>query len=81
MFTVDEAVEKSHFGLFFNMGQCCCAGSRTLVEAEIYDEFVEKSAARARQRTVGDPFNPNNEQGPQVRFKSSFNIQSAQFQW
>lgn len=23
---VDVAVEQAHFGLFFNMGQCCCAG-------------------------------------------------------
>ncbi|XP_014665490.1 PREDICTED: aldehyde dehydrogenase, mitochondrial-like [Priapulus caudatus] len=48
------------------MGQCCCAGARTFVEGKIYDEFVEKSAARAKKRTVGNPFDPNNEQGPQV---------------
>ncbi len=63
---VDEAVEGAHFGLFFNHGQCCCAGSRVFVEQKIYDEFVEKSAARARKRTVGDPFDPKTEQGPQV---------------
>jgi aldehyde dehydrogenase (NAD+) len=37
-----------------------------MVEESIYDEFVEKSAARAAKRTVGNPFDPNNEQGPQV---------------
>lgn len=63
---MDYAVETSHFGLFFNMGQCCCAGSRTFIEDKIYDEFVERSAERAKKRTVGDPFNLNNEQGPQV---------------
>ncbi len=63
---LDEAVEGAHFGLFFNQGQCCCAGSRVFVEEKIYDEFVEKSGARARKRTVGDPFDPNTEQGPQV---------------
>jgi aldehyde dehydrogenase (NAD+) len=63
---LDEAVEGAHFGLFFNHGQCCCAGSRVFVEQKIYDEFVEKSGARARKRTVGDPFDPNTEQGPQV---------------
>jgi aldehyde dehydrogenase (NAD+) len=63
---LDEAVEGAHFGLFFNHGQCCCAGSRVFVEEKIYDEFVEKSGARARRRTVGDPFDPNTEQGPQV---------------
>jgi aldehyde dehydrogenase (NAD+) len=63
---LDEAVEGAHFGLFFNHGQCCCAGSRVFVEQKIYDQFVEKSSARARNRTVGDPFDPNTEQGPQV---------------
>ncbi|CAK5075277.1 unnamed protein product [Meloidogyne enterolobii] len=37
------AVEQAAFGLFFNQGQCCCAGSRTFVESKIYDEFVERS--------------------------------------
>jgi aldehyde dehydrogenase (NAD+) len=63
---LDEAVEGAHFGLFFNHGQCCCAGSRVFVEEKIYDRFVEKSGARARKRTVGDPFDPQTEQGPQV---------------
>jgi len=63
---IDQAVETAHFGLFFNMGQCCCAASRLMVEESIYDEFVEKSVARANKRTVGDPYDPQNEQGPQV---------------
>jgi aldehyde dehydrogenase (NAD+) len=40
---LDEAVEGAHFGLFFNHGQCCCAGSRVFVEEKIYDKFVEKT--------------------------------------
>jgi aldehyde dehydrogenase (NAD+) len=63
---MDQAIEGSHFALFFNQGQCCCAGSRTFVEEKAYDEFVEKSVARARKRTVGNPFDPTTEQGPQV---------------
>jgi len=63
---LDEAVEGAHFGLFFNHGQCCCAGSRVFVEEKIYDKFVEKSGVRARKRTVGDPFDPQTDQGPQV---------------
>jgi aldehyde dehydrogenase (NAD+) len=63
---LDDAVEGAHFGLFFNHGQCCCAGSRVFVEEKIYDQFVEKSGARARKRTVGNPFDPQTEQGPQV---------------
>src|SRR5215470_7583509 len=63
---MDQAIEGAHFALFFNQGQCCCAGSRLFVEQKIYDQFVEKSSARARNRTVGDPFDPNTDQGPQV---------------
>jgi aldehyde dehydrogenase (NAD+) len=63
---MEEAVEGSHFGLFFNQGQCCCAGSRLFVESKCYDEFVERSIARAKRRTVGDPMDPGTEQGPQV---------------
>ncbi len=63
---MDQAVEGCHFALFFNQGQCCCAGSRLMVEAKCYDEFVEKSIARAKKRRVGDPFDPETEQGPQV---------------
>ena len=36
-----------------------------MVEESIYDEFVEKAVARAKKRTVGNPFEKN-EQGPQV---------------
>ena len=53
---MEQAVEGSHFALFFNQGQCCCAGSRVFVEEKIYDEFVERSVDRAKRRTVGDPF-------------------------
>src|ERR1700726_5010109 len=63
---MDKAIEGAHFALFFNQGQCCCAGSRLFVEEKAYDEFVERSAARAKKRTVGNPFDKNTEQGPQV---------------
>ncbi|KAH7510751.1 hypothetical protein FEM48_ZijujUnG0098600 [Ziziphus jujuba var. spinosa] len=63
---VDKAVELAHFALFFNQGQCCCAGSRTFVHERVYDEFVEKAKARAVKRVVGDPFRGGIEQGPQI---------------
>src|SRR5205085_5936319 len=63
---LDAAIEGAYFGLFFNQGQCCCAGSRLFVEEKIYDQFVEKMVAKAESRRVGDPFDPTTEQGPQV---------------
>ncbi|XP_019423664.1 PREDICTED: aldehyde dehydrogenase family 2 member B7, mitochondrial-like isoform X2 [Lupinus angustifolius] len=66
---VDQAVELAHLALFFNQGQCCCAGSRTFVHESIYDEFVAKAKARALSRVVGDPFKSGIEQGPQIDSK------------
>ena len=63
---LDAAVAGAEFGLFFNQGQCCCAGSRLFVEQSVHAKFVEKVVARAKQRQIGDPFDPKTTQGPQV---------------
>lgn len=63
---LDAAAEGAHFALYFNQGQCCCAGSRLFVEEKIHGEFVQKLVDRARRRKVGDPFSKDVEQGPQV---------------
>lgn len=65
-FPVDQVVEWAHQAVFFNMGQVCCAGSRTYVHEDIYDEFVKRAVARAQAKTIGDPFDNKNEYGPQV---------------
>ena len=63
---LDAAVAGAEFGLFFNQGQCCCAGSRLFVEQSIHDKFVEKLVSRAKTRKLGDPFDSTTTQGPQV---------------
>jgi acyl-CoA reductase-like NAD-dependent aldehyde dehydrogenase len=63
---MDAAIEGAHSALFFNQGQTCAAGSRLFVEEKCYDEFVAKSVERAKQLVVGDPFDAETEQGPQV---------------
>ncbi|XP_044176832.1 aldehyde dehydrogenase, mitochondrial-like [Acropora millepora] len=63
---LDHAVSNSHFALFFNQGQCCCAGSRCFVEEPIYDEFVARTVEIAKNRVVGNPFDLKTDQGPQV---------------
>src|SRR5438876_3087230 len=63
---LDAAVEGAYFGLFFNQGQCCCAGSRLFVEDRIHDQMVEKLVKRAKTQRVGDPFDPETTQGPQI---------------
>jgi aldehyde dehydrogenase (NAD+) len=63
---IDAAAEGAHFALFFNQGQCCCAGSRLFVEQAVHDELIEKVLKRVKKTKVGDPFDPNTTQGPQV---------------
>lgn len=63
---LDAAAAGSHFGLYFNQGQCCCAGSRLFVQEDIHDEFVAKLVSMNQSRVVGDPFDKATEQGPQV---------------
>jgi aldehyde dehydrogenase (NAD+) len=63
---IDEAVAGAFHAIYFHAGQCCTAGSRLFVEKSIQDEFVEKFAAKAKQRRLGDPLDESSEQGPQV---------------
>ncbi len=63
---LDAAVEGAMLGLFLNQGQCCCAGSRLLVQEPVYDKMVEKLAERSKNRKLGDPFDASTEQGPQI---------------
>jgi aldehyde dehydrogenase (NAD+) len=63
---IDNAISWVNFGIFFNHGQCCCAGSRIYVQESIYDKFVERFKERAAKNAVGDPFKADTFQGPQV---------------
>ena len=64
---MDEAVEYAYNAIMANHGQNCCAGSRTFVQEEIYDEFVAKASVRASKRKVGNPWEEGVEHGPQVQ--------------
>jgi phenylacetaldehyde dehydrogenase len=63
---VDLAIEGAANAIFFNHGQCCCAGSRLLVEKPIFDKVVEGISARAQQIKVGPGLDPATEMGPLV---------------
>ncbi|MEE9606909.1 MAG: aldehyde dehydrogenase family protein [Myxococcota bacterium] len=52
--------------IFFNHGQCCCAGSRLFVGPRVRDELVERVVAIAEQTKLGDGFHESTEMGPLV---------------
>ncbi len=63
---VDAAAKFAYFGCFFNMGQCCCAGTRLFVEDKIHDQVLESVTQRAKKTKVGDPFDHATSHGPQI---------------
>lgn len=63
---IDDAISWANFGIFFNHGQCCCAGSRIYVQESIYDKFLARFKERATKNVVGNPFDAATFQGPQV---------------
>ncbi|CUA71412.1 aldehyde dehydrogenase (NAD+) [Rhizoctonia solani] len=63
---LEAAVRWAAFGIFFNHGQTCCAGSRVFVQSGVHDKFVELFTAHVNKLKVGDPFKSETFQGPQV---------------
>jgi acyl-CoA reductase-like NAD-dependent aldehyde dehydrogenase len=64
---VDYAVDTACFGIFIHQGQICMAGSRIIVEAPIYETFLQRFAAKAKTLRVGDPRDPHTVVGPLIR--------------
>lgn len=63
---IESAISWVNFGIYFNHGQCCCAGTRIFVQEGVYDKFLEAFKKRAAANAVGDPFDEKTFQGPQV---------------
>ena len=61
-----DAVVRQAVNQFDNAGQVCLAGTRLIVEARVYDEFLERFAEAARAVTQGDPRDEATDIGPQV---------------
>ena len=63
---VDAAVAGAASAIFFNHGQCCCAGSRLYVEKNIFDKVVDGVSARAEKIRVGPGMEASTDMGPRV---------------
>ncbi|HZR63656.1 MAG TPA: aldehyde dehydrogenase family protein [Terriglobales bacterium] len=60
------AIPGAASAIFFNHGQCCCAGSRLYVEKDVYDQVVEGIAENAKKIRVGSGLDPATQMGPLV---------------
>lgn len=74
-FDVDQAVDYAAFGTFIGAGQTCICSSRHLVQRSIYDEFVDKLAAKASSINVGDPFDAATQMGPLISERQRQRVQ------
>ena len=63
---LEVAIPGAASAIFFNHGQCCCAGSRLYVENDIFDTVVEGVSAAAGRIKVGPGMDPSTEMGPLV---------------
>src|SRR6476660_8497113 len=63
---LDSAIPGAASAIFFNHGQCCCAGSRLYVEKKAFDKVVEGMAASAEKIRVRPGFDPDCDMGPLV---------------
>ena len=63
---MDTAIAGSASAIFFNHGQCCCAGSRLFVERPAFDQVVEGVAEQAKKIKVGSGLEPDTSMGPLV---------------
>ena len=63
---LETAVPGAASAIFFNHGQCCCAGSRLYVHKKHFEKVVEGVAAAAKKIKVGPGHAPDTEMGPLV---------------
>lgn len=63
---IDSAVAGSASAIFFNHGQCCCAGSRLYVQDDVFDKVVEGVSKKAEKIRVGPGMSSSSDMGPLV---------------
>jgi acyl-CoA reductase-like NAD-dependent aldehyde dehydrogenase len=63
---LEAAAAAAPYGVFDNAGQDCCARSRILVEASVYDRFMELFEAAVQGVVVTDPADEKAEMGPLI---------------
>jgi len=64
---LDQAAKVGALARTINAGQSCICAKRFIVEAPVYDAFLERFTAAMKAVKVGDPMQPGTDIGPQAR--------------
>jgi phenylacetaldehyde dehydrogenase len=63
---LDQAAEGAAAAIYFNHGQCCCAGSRLFIEQKVYDKVMPKLIEYSERIQLGHGLDPATQMGPLV---------------
>ena len=72
---IDSAVEGAFASKYRNAGQTCVCSNRFYVQEGVYEEFVEKFAAKVRTAKVGNGFDEGVNQGPMIEEAALVKVQ------
>ena len=72
---IDSAVEGAFASKYRNAGQTCVCSNRLYVQEGVYDEFVEKFAAKVKTAKVGNGFEEGVNQGPLIEEAALVKVQ------
>ena len=63
---LESAIPGASMAIFFNQGQCCCAGSRLFIEKKVFDKVVDGISQAASKIRVRPGLDPDSDLGPLV---------------
>ena len=63
---LDDALDGTMMGIFFNQGEVCCSGTRLFIHEEVADVFLSRLSERAKRLKVGDPLDEDTDLGAMI---------------
>jgi len=71
---ISLAIDGAMYAIFYHAGQCCEAGSRLLLHATLYNDFVEQLVAKTKKIVLGDPKSEATDMGPVISKKQQHRV-------
>lgn len=68
---LDDALERTIFGAFYQSGQSCIGVQRIIIHADVYDRFKDMLVAKTKSLVAGDPKDRDTFIGPMISEKEA----------